>query len=386
MIYLDNNATTKPAPEVVEEVTRYMTERWFNPSSPYSAAFEAKKDLEDFRARMAGLLSCDPEEIFFTSCGTESDNMAIKGYAFANMEKGKHIITSEIEHKAVLGPCKWLEKAMGFEVTYLPVDSKGIVILEELAEAIRPDTILVSVMAANNETGVIQPIEDIVRIAHERGVPVHTDAVQAIGKIPLDIKSWGVDMLSGSAHKFHGPRGVGFLYKKKGIKLTPLIQGGGHERKLRSGTENLAGIAGMVKALEIAVAKLDEHAARIAALRDALERGILERIPDVVVNGAGAPRVPNTLNVSIKYVEGESMLLDLDAHGICASSGSACTSGDLNPSHVLLAMGLDHATAHGSLRFSLSHENTEEDINRVLEVLPGIVERLRKLSPFGKGG
>ena len=384
MIYLDNNATTRPAPEAVDEVLRYMTERWFNPSSPYGPAEEAKKDLEAFRTRVAQLLSCEPEEIIFTSGGTESDNAAIKGYAFANMDKGKHIITCETEHKAVLGPCRWLEKAMGFETTVLPVDRDGIVILEELEEVIRPDTILVSVMAANNETGVIHPIKEIVRIAHEKGVAVHTDAVQAIGKIPVNLEEWGVDMLSASGHKFHSPRGVGFLYKKKGLKMTALIQGGGHEHKMRSGTENLAGIAGMVKAMELAVGGLDEYAARIAALRDRLERGILERIPDVIVNGGRAPRTPNTLNISVKYVEGESMLLDLDDQGICASSGSACTSGSLEPSHVLLAMGLDHATAHGSLRFSLSRYTTEEEIDRVLEVLPPVVERLRKLSPFGK--
>ncbi|MGC8894898.1 MAG: cysteine desulfurase family protein [candidate division WOR-3 bacterium] len=385
MIYLDNNATTKPAPEAIEQVIKYMTERWFNPSSPYGLAEEARRDLEGFRTRIAELLSCEPEGIIFTSGGTESDNLAIKGYAFANMDKGKHIITSEIEHKAVLGPCRWLENAMGFDVTYLPVDSDGVVILEELENAIRSDTILISVMAANNETGVIQPIEEIARIAHARGVPVHTDAVQAVGKIPVSIESWGIDLLSGSAHKFHGPRGVGFLYRKKGLKMTALIHGGGHERKMRSGTENLAGIAGMTKAMEIAVAGLDEYATRVGALRDKLQNGITDRIPDVLVNGGRAPRTPNTLNISVKYVEGESMLLGLDDAGICASSGSACTSGDLNPSHVLLAMGLDHATAHGSLRFSLSRYTTEEEIDRVIEVMPSVVERLRKLSPFGKG-
>ncbi len=384
MIYLDNNATTRTAPEAIEEVLKYMTERWFNPSSPYGLSYEAKKDLEGFRTRIAQLLSCEPEEIIFTSGGTESDNLAIKGYAFANMDRGKHIITSEIEHKAVLGPCRWLEKAMGFEVTRLPVDSDGVVLLEELEDAIRPDTILVSVMAANNETGVIQPIKEIVRIAHAKGVPVHTDAVQAVGKIPVNIEDWGVDMLSGSAHKFHGPRGVGFFYRKKGVKMAALIHGGGHERKMRSVTENLAGRAGMTKALEMAVGGLDEYASRVGALRDRLEKGILERVPDVLVNGGRAPRVPNTLNVSVKYVEGEAMLLGLDDQGICASSGSACTSGDLNPSHVLLAMGLDHATAHGSLRFSFSRYNTDEDVDRVLEVLPPVVERLRKMSPFGK--
>ncbi|MEO0141002.1 MAG: cysteine desulfurase family protein [candidate division WOR-3 bacterium] len=384
MIYLDNNATTKPAPEAIDAVLKYMNERWFNPSSPYAPAEEAKRDLEEFRATVAGLLSCEPEEIIFTSGGTESDNAAIKGYAFANMDKGKHIITSQIEHKAVLGPLRWLENAMGFEITHLPVDSRGIVILEELERAIRPDTILVSVMSANNETGVIQPIEEIVRIAHEKGVAVHTDAVQSVGKVPVDIKSWGVDLLSASGHKFHGPRGVGFLFKRKGLKITALIQGGGHERKMRSGTENLAGIAGMTKALEIAVSGLHEYQAKVSALRDALERGITERIPEVIVNGAGAPRVPNTLSVSVKYVEGESMLLWLSDEGIYVSSGSACTSGSLEPSHVLLAMGLDHATAHGSLRFSFSRYNTMEDVERVLEVLPGVVERLRAISPFGK--
>lgn len=384
MIYLDNNATTKPAPEAIEEVLKYMTERWFNPSSPYGPAEEAKRDLEEFRARVASVLSCSPEEIIFTSGGTESDNLAVKGYAFANMDRGKHIITSEIEHEAVLNPLRWLEKAMGFEVTRLPVDSDGVIILEALEEAIRPDTILVSVMSANNETGVIQPIEEIVRIAHEKGVPVHTDAVQSMGKVPVSVKAWDVDMLSASGHKFHGPRGVGFLFKKKALKITPLLQGGGHERKMRSGTENLAGIAGMTRALEITAARLDEYSARVGALRDSLQEGITERIPDVLVNGGRVPRTPNTLNVSVKYVEGESMLLWLSGEGILVSSGSACTSGSLEPSHVLLAMGVDHATAHGSLRFSLSDENTQDDVDKVLEVLPPVVERLRKLSPFGK--
>ncbi len=383
LIYLDNNATTRPAPEAVEAMLPYMKELYSNPSSIYSFAQEAKRHLEAFRERVAQLIGARPEEIVFTSGGTESDNLAIKGYALANSHKGKHVITTAIEHKAVLETVKWLGE-QGFEVTLLPVDSRGVLILEELERAIRPDTILVSVMAANNETGVIQPIEEVVRIAHQHGVPVHTDAVQALGKIPVNVEAWGVDMLSASAHKFHGPRGVGFLYIRKGIKITPLFHGGGHERKRRSGTENLAGVAGMVKALELAVEFLPKFEKEVGALRDRLEEGILERIPDVIVNGRGAPRVPNTLNVAVKFVEGEAMLMMLDQFGICASSGSACTSGTLDPSHVLLAMGLDHATAHGSLRFSLSRYNTPDDVDAVLEVLPKVVERLRKISPFGK--
>ncbi len=384
MIYMDNNATTKPCQEALDAMELYLTQRYGNPSSVYSFAQKAKDDLENFRQRIANSIKASANEIIFTSGGTESDNLALKGYAMANMSRGKHIISSAIEHKAVMESFGWLQKFLGFEITYLPVDRNGVVILEALEKAIRPDTILISIMAANNETGVIQPIQEITEIAHQHGILVHTDAVQALGKMELDVQSWAVDMLSASAHKFHGPRGVGFLFKRKDIRITPLFHGGGHERKLRSGTENLAAIAGMTVALETALENLQSYKINVKELRDTLEEGLLREIPDVIVNGGNANRVPNTLNISVKHVEGESMLLYLDDQGIAASSGSACTSGSLDPSHVLLAMGLDHATAHGSLRFSLSRFNTRKEVEKVIEVLPGIVEHLRDISPFGK--
>ncbi len=383
MIYLDNNATTKMDDRVFDAMLPYLKEQYANPSSIYKFAQNVKKDVEEAREKVARLINAEPEEIIFTSGGTESNNTAIKGIAFALREKGRHIITSKIEHHAVLNPCKWLEK-MGYEVTYLPVDKYGVVDIDELKKAIRKDTILITIMFANNEIGTIEPIEEISKIAHEHGIYFHTDAVQAVGKIPVDVKKMGIDLLSLSGHKFHGPKGVGALYVKKGVKFHPLLHGGHHERNRRAGTENVAGIIGLGKAAEIAMKEMQEEAKKVKKLRDKLERGILEKIPEVIVNGHPENRLYNTLNLCFKYIEGESILMELDFEGICASSGSACTSGSLEPSHVLLAIGLPHELAHGSIRFSLSKFNTEDEIDKVLEVLPEIVERLRQLSPFWK--
>ncbi len=383
--YLDNNATTKTDPEVVSAMMPYFSENYFNPSGVYSAAQEARKDVENARSAAAKFLNADPKEIIFTSGGTESDNMAIKGTAYANTDKGKHIITTKIEHHAIINTCKYLEKH-GWEVTYLGVDKFGIVDIEELKRSIRKDTVLISVMYANNEIGTIQPIEEIGKIARENSVYFHTDAVQAAGKVLLDVKKLNVDMMSISGHKFHGPKGVGIFYLKKGVRIHSLTQGGHHEFNRRAGTENVPGIIGLAKACEIASAHLTDSAdmARIKAMRDRLEKGIIERIPEVIVNGHPEKRMDNTSNVSIKYIEGEGMLIHMDFEGICASSGSACTSGSLDPSHVLLAIGLDHGTAHGSIRFSLSKYTTDEDVNKVLEVLPPAVVKLRSMSPFWK--
>jgi|ERR1035437_8728503 cysteine desulfurase len=383
--YLDNNATTKTDPEVVKAMLPYFSDNYFNPSGVYSAAQDARKDVENARATAAKFLNADPKEIIFTSGGTESDNMAVKGAAYANTDKGRHIITTKIEHHAIINTCKYLEKH-GWEVTYLPVDKYGIVDMEELKKAIRKDTVLISVMFANNEIGTIQPIEEIGKIARENNVYFHTDAVQAAGKVKLDVKKLNVDMMSLSAHKFHGPKGVGIFYLKKGVRIHSLSQGGHHENNRRAGTENVPGIIGMAKACEIASAHLDDapDMARIKALRDRLEKGIIEKIPEVIVNGHPDKRMDNTSNVSIRYIEGEGMLIHMDFEGICASSGSACTSGSLDPSHVLLAIGLDHGTAHGSIRFSLSKYTTDEDVNKVLEVLPPAVVKLRSMSPFWK--
>jgi len=383
--YLDNNATTKTDPEVVKAMLPYFSDNYFNPSGVYSAAQEARKDVENARATAAKFLNADPKEIIFTSGGTESDNMAVKGAAYANTDKGRHIITTKIEHHAIINTCKYLEK-QGWEVTYLPVDKYGIVDMEELKKAIRKDTVLVSVMFANNEIGTIQPVEEIGKIARENNVYFHTDAVQAAGKVRLDVKKLNVDMMSLSAHKFHGPKGVGIFYLKKGVRIHSLSQGGHHENNRRAGTENVPGIIGVAKACEIASAHMDDapDMARIKALRDRLEKGIMEKIPEVILNGHPDKRMDNTSNVSIRYIEGEGMLIHMDFEGICASSGSACTSGSLDPSHVLLAIGLDHGTAHGSIRFSLSKYTTDEDVNKVLEVLPPAVVKLRSMSPFWK--
>lgn len=380
-IYLDHSATTPVRTEVATAVMEYMTGKYGNPSSVHSFGREAKAALEKARGQVAALINAQPEEIIFTSGGTESDNLAIIGVARANAIRGKHIITSAIEHHAVLDTCKALEKE-GFRVTYLPVDAYGQISLADLEAAITDDTILISIMHVNNEVGTIQPIAEIGRIARERGVLFHTDAVQSLGKIPVDVKAQNIDLLSGSGHKIYGPKGTGFLYMRKGVRLKNLVHGGGQERKKRSGTENLPGIVGLGVAAELAAAEMETEMKRLAALRDKLIKGLQEKIPHVRLNGHPTERIATNANLSFEYVEGESLLLSLDLKGIAASSGSACTSGSLEPSHVLTAMGLCHELAHGSVRFTLGKDNTEEDIDYVLEVMPPIVERLRVMSPL----
>ncbi|MCX7698005.1 MAG: cysteine desulfurase NifS [Candidatus Goldbacteria bacterium] len=385
IIYLDNNATTRIDKRVLQSMLPYLEEYYANPSGIYYFAQEVKKEIEKAREKVAKFLNATPFEIIFTSGGTESDNFAIKGIAFANREKGKHIITSSIEHHAVLNTLKYLEK-QGFEITFLPVDKYGIVDIDALKESIRKDTILISIMYANNEIGTIEPIKEIGEIARNNNVYFHTDAVQAAGKIKIDVKELNVDLLSISGHKFYGPKGIGALFIRKGVKIEPVLHGGHHERNQRAGTENVAGIIGLGRACEIAEEDLKntEIKNKKKKLKDKLEKGILEKIPEVIVNGHPEKRIDNTLNICIKYIEGESILIQLDFEGICASSGSACTSGSLEPSHVLLALGLPHEIAHGSLRFSLSKYTEEEEIDKVLEVLPGAVQKLRNLSPFWK--
>ncbi|MEJ2356343.1 MAG: cysteine desulfurase NifS, partial [candidate division WOR-3 bacterium] len=346
----------------------------------YRLAKECDLAKEKSREKVAGLIGAKPAEVFFTSCGTESDNLAIKGVCFANKERGNHIITSKIEHHAVLSTCKWLEKE-GFEVSYIGVDKYGIVNLHELEKSITDKTILISIMYANNEVGTIEPIADIADIAKTRDIYFHTDAVQAVGKIPINIKDLEIDLLSLSAHKLYGPKGIGALYIKKGANIDPLLHGGHHERNKRAGTENVPGIVGLGVASEIASEDI-EKSKEIKILRDKLEKGLLERIDDIKINGHPEKRLDGTLNLCIKYVEGESMLIHLDYNNIAASSGSACTSGSHEPSHVLTAMGISPEIAHGSLRFSLGKENTEEQVNKILETLPPIVEKLRAMSPL----
>ena len=383
-VYMDHAATTFTQPEVVEAMLPFLKERFGNPSSLYSIGREGKEAVETAREQLAKALGADPEEIYFTSGGTESDNWAIKGTAFARRKKGKHIITTPIEHHAVLYPCEYLE-TQGFDVTYLPVDRYGLVDPAELEAAIREDTILISVMYANNEIGTIEPIPEIGEIAREYEIPFHTDAVQVIGKIPLEMgkKDRNVDMLSLSSHKFYGPKGIGALYLREGIETDNYMHGGGQERKKRAGTENVAGIVGLGKAIELATAKLEEHNWKMRKMRDRLLAGVLE-IPNCRLNGHPEKRLPDNLNFSFEYIEGESLLLMLDEMGICSSTGSACSSGSLDPSHVLRAIGVPLEIAQGSLRLTLGDENSEEDIDYVLEVLPEIVEKLRAMSPFYK--
>ena len=381
-VYLDHSATTPVDREVADLMMVYFTEKYGNPSSIHSFGREARHALEEARSQVAGLLGAKPEEITFTSGGTEADNLAILGLAEARQEKGRHLIVSAIEHHAVLDTAKYLEKA-GFTLTVLPVNSAGIVEIDELTKSLRPDTILVSVMHANNEVGSIQPVAEIGRIVREHGAAFHIDAVQTFGKIPVNVEELKADLLTISAHKIYGPKGVGALYVRKGVRISPLMHGGGQEKKRRSGTENTPAIIGFGKACELAAQRMTEEAERVKKLRDTLLTGIAESIKYVKVNGPqGDLRLPNNVNVSIEFVEGESLLLSLDMLGIAASSGSACTSGSLDPSHVLLAMGLPHEIAHGSLRFTLGRQNTEEDVAYVLEHLPKIVERLRKISPL----
>lgn len=380
-IYMDNAATTAVSPKVLEAMLPYFTQVYGNASSIHETGREARRAIDAARRQVAEAIGCTPSEIYFTAGGSESDNWAIKGAAFARQKKGKHIITSAIEHHAVLHTCQWLEK-QGFTVTYLPVDEYGQVSPADVEKAVTDETILITIMAANNEIGTLQPIADISKIARAHGIWFHTDAVQAMGAIPVNVDDWGVDMLSMSAHKFHGPKGVGALYIRKGVRPDLFMQGGAQERGQRAGTENLAGIVGMGQALAEAVKDLPDYTARLTRLRDKLIGGILEAIPDCRLNGHPTRRLPNNVNVSIRYIEGEALLLRLDLAGIAASSGSACTSGSLDPSHVLLAIGLPHEIAHGSLRLSLGSETTEGEVDEVLRVLPGIVSTLRAMSPL----
>lgn len=381
MIYLDNNATTKTDEEVVKAMLPYLTDNYGNPSSIYKIGRENKRVIESVRGTIAKTFNCLPEEIYFTSGGTESDNTAIRGIAYAYKNKGNHIITSKIEHPAVLDTLHKLEKE-GFEVTYVGVDSEGIINLDELRSAIKPTTTLITVMYANNEIGVIEPIDEIGKIAKENGIIFHTDAVQAVGSIRIDVQKSNIDSLSVSAHKFHGPKGVGVLYVKKSVRFNKFIEGGHQERNKRAGTENVAGIVGLGKALELAYKDFDEKNAKIKALRDHFMTEILTKIPYTRLNGSIEHRLVGNCNISFKFIEGEGILLNLDNLGICASSGSACTSGSLDPSHVLLAIGLDHATAHGSVRISISKYNTLEEIDYVINALIEIVARLRSMSPL----
>lgn len=380
-IYLDHAATTKLKKEVLDSMLPFLTEQYGNPSTIYTLGREAKKAMDIAREQVAKALNAKPNEIFFTGSGTESDNWAIKGIAYANKEKGKHIITSNIEHHAIIHTCKFLQKE-GFDITYVPVDNEGIINLEELKKAIRPDTILISVMLANNEIGTIQPIKEISKIAKEHRIYLHTDAVQAVGSIPVDVEDLGVDLLSLSGHKIYGPKGIGILYIKSGTKISPFIHGGGQERGKRAGTENVANIVGIGKAIELATKDIPEYSAHLQQLRDMTIEGILKQIPHTRLNGHSEKRLPGNVNISFEYIEGESILLMLDSKGISASSGSACTSGSLDPSHVLLAIGLPHEIAHGSLRLTFGEENTKEDVKYLLETLPPIIEGLRKMSPL----
>ncbi|KKP65950.1 MAG: cysteine desulfurase [candidate division WS6 bacterium GW2011_GWE1_34_7] len=381
LIYMDNSATTKIHPDVLEEMLPYLSDSYGNPSSIYSIGREGRKALDLARERVAKALNAQNSEIFFTSGGTESDNWAIKGIAFGNESKGKHIITTNIEHHAVLHTVAYLEK-YGFEISHIPVKEDGIVDIKDLEKEIREDTILISVMFANNEIGSIQPIKEIGEIAHKKGIYFHTDAVQAVGNIPIDVKDLNIDLLSLSGHKINGPKGVGALYIKKGVNISNMLHGGGQEMKRRAGTENVAGIVGLGKAIELATKDIPKKSKYLIELRDCFIKEIQEKVPDTILNGNPNLRLPGNINICFKYIEGESILLMLDMKGICASSGSACTSGSLEPSHVLLALGLPHEIAHGSLRLTLSTENTKQDIEYVLETIPPIIKTLRAMSPL----
>lgn len=380
-VYLDNAATTSTKKEVVDAMYPFFTENFGNPSSVYDFAAKNKKAVNDSRQTIADALHADVRDIYFTAGGSESDNWALIATAEAYENKGKHIITSKIEHHAILHTCDYLE-SRGFEITYIDVDENGILKLDELKKAIRPDTILISVMFANNEIGTIQPIKEIGEIAKEHGILFHTDAVQAFGQIPINVDELHIDMLSASGHKLHGPKGIGFLYIRKGLKLRSFIHGGAQERKRRAGTENVPGIVGLGKAVSIAVETMDERIKHETEVRDYMIEKIKKTIPYCRLNGDRTKRLPNNVNFSFQFVEGESLLIMLDMEGICASSGSACTSGSLDPSHVLLAIGLPHEIAHGSLRMTLSEETTIEDADYVIDKLQGIVAKLRSMSPL----
>ena len=383
-IYLDNAATTKTAQEVVDAMLPYFTENYGNPSSIYDLGTKSKEAITKGREQIAEVLGAKSEEIYFTAGGSEADNWALKATFEAYKNKGNHIITTKIEHHAILHTAEFLE-TKGVDVTYLNVDEFGKISLEELENAICPETVLISVMFANNEIGTIQPIAEIGEIAKKHGVLFHTDAVQAVGHVPIDVEKLQVDLLSMSGHKLGAPKGIGAIYIRKGTRISPLIFGGAQEKKLRAGTENIAGIVGLGKAAELAVAEMEETTKKLIALRDKLIHGILESIPDSRLNGHPTDRLPGNCNISFSYIEGESLLLLLDALGIAASSGSACTSGSLDPSHVLMAIGLPHEIAHGSLRLTIDRENTEEQVDFILEKLPGLVQRLRDMSPVYPG-
>ncbi|MDD4163329.1 MAG: cysteine desulfurase NifS [Methanothrix sp.] len=382
-IYMDHSATTPVAPEVLQAMLPFFSDKFGNASSLHSFGLEAKEALEESREKVAKLLGAKPEEIVFTSGGTESDNLALKGIARRNKDKGKHIITTSVEHPAILETCRKLEKE-GFSITYLPVTGDGLVDLTALEAAIRPDTILISVMHANNEIGTIQPIEEIGRLAAEKDIYLHTDAVQSVGKIPTDVNALGVDLLSLSAHKLYGPKGVGALYIRKGTKLENIVQGGGHERGLRSGTENVAGIVGLARAGELCSESMAAEGQRLTELRDRLAGLVLEKVKDAWINGTMKPRLPGSLNFGFSYVEGESLLLYLDSKGIGVSTGSACSSHKLQPSHVLLSLGLRPEECHGSLRITMGRSNTKEEVDYVAECIVEAVERFRGISALGR--
>lgn len=381
VIYFDNSATTKTDDEVIKAVLPYLSESYGNPSSIYKLGRENRKAVEDAREKVAKVLNCEPNEIYFTAGGSESDNTAIRGIAYAYKDKGNHIITSKIEHPAVLETCRQLEKE-GFEVTYISVDENGILNLEELKNSIKPTTTLISIMFANNEIGTIEPIEEIGKIAKEHNIFFHTDAVQAVGNVKIDVRELNIDALSMSGHKFYGPKGIGALYIRKGIKFNKLINGGHQEKNKRAGTENVAGIVGLGKAIELAYENLEEHNKKIKELRDYYVEQVKEKIPYIKINGDMVKRLPGNSNISFRFIEGEGLLLNLDLKGICASSGSACTSGSLDPSHVLLAIGVPHEIAHGSLRISIGKYNTKEEVDYLIESLVEIVSRLREMSPL----
>ena len=381
-IYLDNAATTKTAPQVLEAMLPYFSEHYGNPSSIYGLAGESREAVDKAREQIARVLNAPAKDIYFTAGGTEADNWALKAAFEAYKGKGNHIITTKIEHHAILHTCQYLEKERGARVTYLDVDEQGVVKLDQLEAAITPETILISVMFANNEIGTLQPVKEIGAIAREHGILFHTDAVQAFGQVPIDVEEMGIDMLSSSAHKINGPKGIGFLYIRKGLKLRSFIHGGAQERKRRAGTENVPGIVGYGAAAALAAETMEERAAKEQALRDHMIKRILEEIPHSRLNGHPQKRLPNNVNVCFRFVEGESLLILLDMAGICASSGSACTSGSLDPSHVLLAIGLPHEIAHGSLRLTLSHETTQEEVDYTVDQIKEIVERMRGMSPL----
>ncbi len=381
LIYLDHAATTAVHPDVLKEMLPYFTDRFGNPSSVYGFAANNKNKLTEARETIAGALGAKPEEIYFTAGGSESDNWALKCTAEAYGVHGGHIITTKIEHHAILHTCKYLQNR-GYDVTYLDVDENGLVDLNTLEAAIRPDTFLISIMFANNEIGTIEPTKEIGEIAHRHGILFHTDAVQAFGQIPIHVDGMNIDMLSASGHKFNGPKGIGFLYIKKGLKLKSFIHGGQQERGRRAGTENVPGIVGIAKACEIAMAEMEERMKKETELRDYLIERILKEIPYTRLNGHSKKRLPNNVNISFQFVEGESILIMLDMAGICASSGSACTSGSVDPSHVLLAIGLPHEIAHGSLRLTIGYENTKEEMDTVVDNLKRIITNLRNMSPL----